>query len=88
MNKKKQTNIESPSFRRLVKTFRSSCGVQRIQNLSCRSTTHIKRSIRRQKVGRIGHGTNGAPHDMLDVITDMNYCKDEIYRLYQAVTHR
>lgn len=35
-----------------------------------------------------GHGTNGAPHDMLDVITDMNYCKDEIYRLYQAVTHR
>lgn len=35
-----------------------------------------------------GHGKNGAPHDMLEVVTDMNYCKDEIYRLYQAVTHR
>lgn len=36
-----------------------------------------------------GHGKNVAPHDMLEVVTDMNYyCKDEIYRLYQAVTHR
>lgn len=35
-----------------------------------------------------GLGKNDAPHDMLEVVTDMNYCKNEIYRLYQAVTHR
>lgn len=35
-----------------------------------------------------GHGKNGAPYDMIDVVRDMMHCKDEIYRLYQAVTHR
>lgn len=35
-----------------------------------------------------GHGKNGAPHDMLKVVTDMKHCKDEIYRLYQAITNR
>lgn len=32
-----------------------------------------------------GHGKNGAPHDMRDVISDMEECEDAIYQLYLIV---
>ena len=33
-----------------------------------------------------GHGTNGAPHNLKDLVEDMEWCKERIYDLYQALT--
>ena len=34
-----------------------------------------------------GHGKNGAPYDMKDIYEDMEYCKDSLYELYDALLH-
>lgn len=32
-----------------------------------------------------GHGTNGAPYEMIDVYNDMVECEDFIYELYEII---
>lgn len=33
-----------------------------------------------------GHGTGGAPYNLKDLVEDMEWCKERIYDLYQALT--
>ena len=32
-----------------------------------------------------GHGTNGAPYEMIDVYKDMEDCKEMVFELYQSL---
>ena len=34
-----------------------------------------------------GHGTNGAPYEMIDVYKDMEECKEEIHRLWYELNN-
>ena len=64
----------------LEETFEEFCDslYEFYNNFDCSYETYLW-------LGNDGHGTNGAPYDMMDVYNDMKEYEEEIYKLYKEI---